>query len=276
MDNNGVINGLKSLNDNTVTTKDSPDSVRPVDVGGVTNAILDALLPIINQINAFDILGGNTAPTTQGNDGDIYIQDGAQLIFWKKQGAGWIQKRAVNLGIQIIDGNINLQSRVSGFIVTVSAGQWGIGNVIYNKPVQTELTLNAADVNFDRIDAVFANTSSNIVYVAGTASSVPDNTKPATPSNSIIVTYVYVPSVASGNLPYIADSNSTPSGGSITKATQTIISDENGMATLTAPPAFPIFTVYNVAGYTISAQYDNVSKILSGLNPNEEHTIYMI
>lgn len=60
------------------------------------------------------------------------------------------------------------------------------------------------------------------------------------------------------------------------KQSQTITADENGIATLTDPPAFPIFTVYNVAGYTISAQYDNVSKVLSGLNPNEEHTIYMI
>lgn len=64
--------------------------------------------------------------------------------------------------------------------------------------------------------------------------------------------------------------------GSITKQSETIIADENGEATLTDPPAFPIFTVYNVAGYTISAQYDNASKVLSGLNPNEEHTIYMI
>lgn len=65
-------------------------------------------------------------------------------------------------------------------------------------------------------------------------------------------------------------------GGSVTKATQTITADENGMATLIDPPAFPIFTVYHEGGYTIPAQYDNLSRILSGLNPNEVHTIYMI
>lgn len=67
-----------------------------------------------------------------------------------------------------------------------------------------------------------------------------------------------------------------PLSGSVTKATQTITADENGMATLTDPPDFPIFTVYHEGGYTIPAQYDNLSRILSGLNPNEEHTIYMI
>lgn len=207
MNNSGVFNGLKALNNNNVTTKSTPDSIRPVDVGGVTNAILDALLPITNLINSFDILGGSSAPTSQGNDGDIYIQDGLQLVFWKKVGDIWVSKRTVELGIQIVDGNINLQSRVSGFVVTVSGGQWGINNIIYTKAVQTELTLNPADANFDRIDAVFANTSNNITYTAGTASSNPDNTKPVTPANNVIVAYVYVPSVASGNLPYIADSN---------------------------------------------------------------------
>jgi len=228
MNNAPIIESIKALNNTSVTTQTTPDSIRPTDVGGVTNFLLDSLLPILNQINAFNISGGSANPSG-GNDGDIYIQDGLQLVFWKNVDGVWVSKYSVNLGINIVDGNINVQSSVNGIVVTSSAGQWGIDNVIYQTATQTQFTVPTQDANFGRIDAVFANKSNTLTYVAGTASSNPDNTKPATPNDQVIITYIIVPSLASGNLPYISDSNTppapAPSNPTITANQTSLLSD---------------------------------------------------
>jgi len=195
-----------------VTAKNTPESIDPVDVGTSITDILTTLLPIVNKINEFDILGGSANPLNNlGSDGDIYIQDGATLAFWKKTSGSWVLKRTVNLGINIVDGNINLQTRIAEMVVTVSAGQWGINNFIYQKAVQTQFTVPIADINLDRIDAIFADTANSITYAFGTASANPDSTKPTTPNDNIIVSYIYVPNSSSGALPYIADGNSSES-----------------------------------------------------------------
>jgi len=207
-----LFDALKLSINQRVTAKNTPESIDPVDVGTSITDVLTNLLPIVNKINEFDILGGSANPlNNSGSDGDIYIQDGATLAFWKKTSGAWVLKRTVNLGINIVDGNINLQTRIAEMVVTVSAGQWGINNVIYQKAVQTQFTVPIADLNLDRIDAIFADTANSITYASGTASANPDSTKPTTPTDNIIVSYIYVPNSSSGALPYIADGNSSES-----------------------------------------------------------------
>lgn len=207
-DFNPTAAALKAQNQNTITGQSTPNSISPADVGGMIASLIDGFTPYMNLINGFDILGGTIPPVnSNGNDDDIYIEGGTNLRFYKKTSGVWVLKTSVPLGISIQDGNINLQSSVNGMVITVTAGQWGIGNVIYSKATQDQFTITTADVNLDRIDAVFAKTDGTVHYVAGTASINPDSTKPATPTNEIIVTYVYVPNSSSGELPYISDSN---------------------------------------------------------------------
>lgn len=206
-----IIDSYKQSSQTRVGTKNTTDSISPTDVAGCDQDLAEILRTVGNAVNNFDLLGNTLPPlNSAGVDDDIYIQGGTTLRFWKKISGVWTLKVSVPLGVTIQDGNINLQPRVSGFTITVPPGQWGINNQIYIKAAQDQFTINAADANLDRIDAVFAKTDSTVEYVAGTASANPDTTKPITPVDEIIVTYIYVPSVASGGLPYINDSNSSP------------------------------------------------------------------
>lgn len=208
-----LLTAFKTSVNQRITVKNTVDSIDPVDVGGSITDFADTILTALNSINEFNILGGTSIPTLgQGNEDDVYIQYGSNLTFWKKDNNAWVSKVTASFGINIPDGNLNLQYRISGMVVTVSSGSWYIGNVQYQKPVQTQFTVPNANLNFDRIDAVFADKLNEIHYVTGTASADPDNTKPSTPSNEIIVTYVYVPKSSSGQLPYFADSNFSDNG----------------------------------------------------------------
>ncbi|MBO9671972.1 MAG: hypothetical protein J7577_00900 [Sphingobacteriaceae bacterium] len=196
----------KALVNLLVGSKNTVNSIEPSDVADIGLELADLLLPILNIINDFAITGGTLNPSnSNGNDLDLYIQGGTKLTFWRKRNGSWVKEAEVDLGIQIVDGNISLQASVNGSVVTVSAGSWGINNVVYSKSTQTQLTLTPGDANYNRIDAVFANTSGGIILSNGLANSNP--VPPSKPSNSVIVAYVYVPSIASGDLPYISDSN---------------------------------------------------------------------
>lgn len=208
-----LLTAFKTSVNQRITSKNTTDSIDPVDVGGSITDFADTILGALNSINEFNILGGTSAPTQGlGNEDDVYIQYGSNLVFWKKDNNAWVSKVNATLGINIPDGNLNLQYRISGMIVTVSSGVWYIDNVQYQKAVQTQFTVPNADLNFDRIDAVFADKLNTIHYVSGTASANPDTTKPNTPDDEIIVTYIYVPKSSSNQLPYIADSNFTDNG----------------------------------------------------------------
>lgn len=209
----GLITGLVTSVKQRITTKNTTDSIDPVDVGGSITDLAETLLPVLNSINEFNILGGASSPTQGlGNEDDVYIQYGTSLVFWKKDNNAWASKVTANLGINIPDGNLNLQYRIAGMVVTVSSGIWYIDNTQYQKAVQTQFTVPVADLNLDRIDAIFADKNSEIHYVAGTESANPDNTKPVTPNDEIIVTYIYIPKSSSNQLPYIADSNFADNG----------------------------------------------------------------
>lgn len=193
-----------------VGSKVAEDSIDPTDVAAIGIQLADLLIPILNTINDFAITGGTIPPDNEnGIDFDLYIQGGTSLVFWRKRNGIWVQEAAVDLGIQIVDGNITLQASVNEFVVTVSAGSWGINNIIYSKAVQTQLNLTAADLNFNRIDTIVADTTGTIYILNGVASANPNPA--ALPANSIVVAFVYVPASSSGDLPYISDSNASPS-----------------------------------------------------------------
>lgn len=193
-----------------VTSKSTVNSISPSDVGGSITDLASFLLPILNTINNFNILGGELPPlNADGVNDDIYIQGGTSLVFYKKSDGVWVNKVTVPLGINIVDGNISVQTSISGLTVTSTAGQWGINNTIRQSATQTQFTVPTQDANFDRIDAVFGKEDNTLHYVAGTASANPDGTKPSTPTNDVVISYIYVPSLSSGNPPYISDSNTT-------------------------------------------------------------------
>jgi len=215
MDYTPQLEAYKVLVNQLVGSKVSEDSIDPTDVAAIGIQLADLLIPILNTINDFGIDGGTLPPdNADGNNLDLYVQGGTSIIFWRKRNGIWQPEAGVELGIQIVDGNINLQASVVDYVITVSAGSWGINNTIYSKAVQTQFTISDPDLNFDRIDTVTANTAGDILLLIGTASINP--TPVDLPDNSVVVSYVYVPSESSGNLPYIADSNASPS---------TIISD---------------------------------------------------
>lgn len=196
-----------------ITGKNTVNSIDPVDVGGSITDLASFLLPIVNSINAFDILVGSVPPVnTQGNNDDIYFKGGNSIVIYRKQNGIWITKGTISLGINIVDGNISVQSSVNGMVVTSSSGQWGINNVIYTKALQTQFTVPTQHATLNRIDAVFANNvgSGGLYYQQGTAANTP--VEPVPPSGSIVISYIYVPSLASNVLPYIANTNSGGNG----------------------------------------------------------------
>lgn len=226
---NGIIDGNITSANQKITNQNTPDSITPVDVGSVITAFMESLRLPLNNINAFNILTGSVPPIdTQGNEDDVYVQGGSNITFYKKTNNTWVNKGSIALGINIVDGNINVKVRISGVTVTASAGQWGINNVIYQKAVQTQFTVSAPDANFDRIDAIFADNTGSIYYSLGTASSNPDNTKPTTPTNNVIIDYIYVPSLASGLPPYIADGESAPPGATLKDKLVTALGSDIG------------------------------------------------
>lgn len=270
---NQQLDALSLQTNQAITVKNTTDSIDPVDVGGSITSLIEFLKVPLGKINEFDILIGSIPPVqSQGIEDDVYIQGGLSLVFWKKDNNAWVNKGTVSLGINIIDGNINVQPSISGWIVTASAGQWAINNVIYQTAVQTQFTVDPADLNFDRIDAIFADESNTISYVAGTASSNPDFTKPSTPANEIIICYVYVPNGSSAQLPYIIDGNNPTSSSSVNK---TIInklgSDVNSSGNLDLSaetiPANALYQVYisGISGY-VAVNYDEINKIMGGFN----------
>lgn len=207
--NDQVLSAYIDMVNQLVGSKVAEESIDPTDVASIGIQLADLLLPILNTINDFAITGGTLPPdNANGIDLDLYIQGGTSLIFWRKRNGIWVEEASVQLGIQIVDGNITLQASVNEMIVTVSAGSWGINNIIYSKAVQTQVNLTAADLNFNRIDTIVADTTGEIYLLNGVASANPNPA--ALPANSIVVNYVYIPASSSGDLPYISDSNSPP------------------------------------------------------------------
>ena len=269
-DYSAVIAAYKASVNENVTTKNTVNSIDPVDVGGSNTDLADLLLPILNTINNFNILSGDLPPSNVvGNDLDEYYEFGTQLKIYKKYSGVWTLKAAGDLGINIVDGNISLQTSVLNYEVTVSSGNWGINNTIYGKITQDQYTVPTPDLNFDRIDGIFADTGNMVNYVTGVASSTP--AEPDTPDSSVKISFVYVPSGASGNLPYVLDSNApSPGGGGATKTVinklgSDVISDALDLSAETIPTN-PIPYIY-INGITAGSpwSYNESTKIISNM-----------
>lgn len=270
--NDQLIAAYVILANQLVGSKVATDSIDPTDVAALGIELAELLLPILNTINDFAITGG-TLPPDNGNgvDLDLYIQGGATLNFWRKRNGAWIQVASVPLGIQIVDGNITLRASVNDMIVTVSAGTWGINNIIYSKATQTQLTLTAADLNFNRIDTIVADNTSSIYLLDGIASSNPNPA--ALPANSIVVDYVYVPASSSGDLPYISDSNSPVSGVSaltFTQANLVYVYDQNYSLSFNIPDGKSIASIETKAG--TKTKYIDISQAVTD-TANSPNTI---
>src|SRR3569833_1102649 len=79
---------------------------------------------------------------------------------------------------------------ISGLSVSVTAGQWRITGTIYHTTSTPSLTLSTADSVDNRIDLIYADNTSTIAVVTGTAS--PNPIKPSLPSDSIEVDFALV------------------------------------------------------------------------------------
>jgi len=208
MNYNDLLDAYKQQVNTNVAVKDDVNSIDPTDVASIGLQLADLLKPILGIINDFPISGGTVPPTGTATDLSLYVQISSNFAVWRYRNSVWVQELSIPLGFDFGTGNISLQASVFGQVVSVSAGKWAIDGDLYSKATQTQLDLTPADLNFNRIDLVYANTAGNVLLLDGVATSIPN--EPVTPADAVQVAYVYVPSQSSGELPYIADSNSMP------------------------------------------------------------------
>lgn len=219
-----------------VSSQTDPNSIDPTTVGDIGIDLANLLLPYIEKSNNQTIFSGNTLPTTLlGADLDLYYYKQPSFFeIYRKEAGVWVLKVNVPFGLQLPDGNLTVRTSISGFIVTATKGGWIISNVVYQKATQTQLTVNAADLNFGRIDLIYADTSNNIIYLAGVAQSIP--VAPAQPANTALIDQVIVPSQSSGNTPYLLFGGEDPSASGLNFADSTGLIN-GGILTINANPA---------------------------------------
>ena len=204
-----LFNAYMAVINPSVIEKVDTDSIDPVDVGGIALG-LQAFIPLWKTINLQDITQDDPAPIdADGADGDDYWQN---LIngfkIWRKENGAWVVKITINNSLNVPDGVVSgLRSFISGNVVTVESGGWVIANVIYRKDTQTQFTLSAANANWGRYDLIYADDSNAVLLLEGTASASP--VIPTLPADSILVDVAFIPSVASGNSPYLLYGNDT-------------------------------------------------------------------
>ena len=235
MNYNDLLDAYKQQVNTNVAVKDDVNSIDPTDVASIGLQLADLLKPILGIINDFPISGGAVPPTGTATDLSLYVQISSNFAIWRYRNSVWVQELSIPLGFDFGTGNISLQASVFGQVVSVSAGKWAIDGDLYSKATQTQLDLTHADLNFNRIDLVYANTAGNILLLDGVVTSIPN--EPVTPADAVQVAYVYVPSQSSGELPYIADSNSMPPTANENRAGFYAIND-TGQLLITIPHGY--------------------------------------
>lgn len=182
-----------------ISTQTDPDSITPDLVGSIGVDLADILLGELPKINNFDVKAGAAIPTG-GQDTFMYFRGTLSGIeIYRKIGAIWTLLGTIPLGITYPDGILSgLRTSLASNIVTVTPGSWAISNVKYNKNTQTQFTLAAKDVNFDRWDLIYANKLNQILILTGIATLIP--VKPTIPVDCLEVDYVYIPAIGS---PYL-------------------------------------------------------------------------
>lgn len=217
----------KAQVNNDVSTQSDPDSIAPDVVGSIGTDLADILLPELLKINNFNATGGTGIPAG-GQPKDIYFKSNLNEIqIWRNVNGAWQQISTIPLGISYPDGIIlGLRTSINGYIVTVSPGTWAIANAAYSKAVQTQLTIDPKDINYGRWDLIYANTANQILLSKGVASNVP--AKPVLPANSILVDYVYIPSVGA---PFLSSGAASGGGTSSLGKTQFSVPDGEKLIT---------------------------------------------
>lgn len=187
----------------SVTTKTAPGSVDTVDVGEVGTALAELVQPYLERINEFGILSNTAVPNdADGEDQDLYYRGGLNSIeIYRKVAGAWVLQATIAIGFTIPDGPLTIRTTIDGDIVTATKGSWAKGNVVYNKLTQTQFTLATADANYLRYDAIIGNIYNNVLIYTGDPSSSP--VYPDVPSDGVLIDYVVIPSIASGNAPYL-------------------------------------------------------------------------
>lgn len=208
---------------NNIVGKSTPDSIDPSDVGGSDIDLATLLTDFIGKINNFDIDNGTLAPIDAiGEEGDYYVQTngGVSLKFFRKGSSSWDLQSEIPLGVSYEDGIISgLRTFIDTGALSVEAvkGSWAINNSLYSKSTSTFINYDSQPVGVNRIDTIYANTSGQILYIAGAPSSTP--VKPTLPANTIEVDSIYIPASGTGT-PYLFSSGgSTNSDSSVTSRT---------------------------------------------------------
>lgn len=188
---------------NDVSIQVNPDTIDPATVGAIGIDLANLIEPFLEAVNNYDISGGSSLPDDlDGEDLDQYFRiNGGVFYVYRKIDGAWVNQLELNLGYTLPDGSLTLRTTIAGYLVTVTLGGWAISNVVYNKLTQTQFTLTPPDANYTRHDLIHANTSGDILKTDGVASISPSY--PVIPANSIAVDYAIVPSVSSGNPPYL-------------------------------------------------------------------------
>jgi hypothetical protein len=134
----------------------------------------------------------------------------------------WINPPAT--GAPAADGILTgLALTVTSSILSVAAGSWRIGGVVYQTTIATNITLATADPVNNRIDLIYANTSNAILVLEGSPSANP--VKPSLPSSCVEVGFALVSPAGS-------TTGSAPSADYVTSATfNSIIGDKTTLVT---------------------------------------------
>jgi hypothetical protein len=195
---------------NDISTQTTPNSIPPEVVGAGYTDLADLLEPYINSINNEALLSGAGVPSNSlGSDLDLYYRQTNPIEIYRKISGVWVLQVSLPIGFTLPEGNLTVRTSIAGFLVTATKGGWVINNTVYQKNTQTQLSVDPADLNFGRIDNIYANTSNNILYQVGTAQSSP--VAPTLPANTILIDQVIVPASSSGDDPYLLFGGGSPS-----------------------------------------------------------------
>lgn len=263
---------FKAATDTNITTKDTPNSIPPDVVGDALNDLADLLETYYGV--TFNVLTGTGVPNdADGADSDLYFRNNNPLEIYQKEAGAWgAPKATIDLGIVFPDGPlIGLLTRLSGMVVTVTAGGWTINNVIYRKATETQFTLGAADANFGRYDLIYADENDDVLILAGTAASTP--AIPTLPADCIMIDVAFIPAASSGNPAYLlygTNSNTDAAGKYVISKTEAdLVATGGGNWYLELTDSGGAALPANVRPYSISVNQAGVESPVPALVYND-------
>lgn len=185
-----------------ISTETTADSLDPSIIGSMGTDLADILKDFLPKQNNFIVTAGTDFPLG-GGDTDLYFRYIAGNIQVYRNIIGiWTELATIPISFGIPDGiMVGLRLSVLSQTVTITPGAYIIDNAKYSVDVQTQFTLDPADLSFDRWDLVYADKFDDLIIITGTPTLVP--IKPDLPTECIVVDYIYIPAVG---LPYALSS----------------------------------------------------------------------